>query len=252
MISIFKKKYFLKDLLEGYIDIHNHLLPGIDDGAAQVEDSLEMIEKFEELGVHDFIATPHIMNDYYPNTPETVGEALDRLKEALNSRGKTSIQIKAAAEYMMDHSFMDLLEKGDLLCLHGNYLLVEMSYFQQPINLHEILFNLQTKNYKPVLAHPERYAYFHTKKLEKYTDLKERGCLFQMNLLSLIGHYGSHIQSAALNLLDHQMIDFIGTDTHQLRHLNKLSEAKIPEKRFHQVKPVIENTINTFKPTFSS
>lgn len=252
MLSIFKKKYYLKDLLEGYIDIHNHLLPGIDDGAAKVEDSLELIEKFGEFGVQDFIATPHIMNDYYPNTPASVNEALHKLKKALHSKSMNSVNIKAAAEYMMDHSFMDILEQDDLLCLSENYVLVEMSYFQPPINLNEILFSLQTKNYKPVLAHPERYAYFHSKKLEKYRELKERGCLFQMNILSLIGHYGSHIQSAVFDLLDQQMIDFIGTDTHQLRHLNKLSEAKIPEKRYLQVKSVIDNTISTFKPTFSS
>lgn len=251
MFSIFKKKFYLQDLLEGFIDIHNHILPGIDDGAAEVKNSLELISKFEEMGVHNFIATPHIMNDYYPNDPETVNGALQKLKGALESTGKTNVQVKAAAEYMMDHAFMETMEKGDLLCLHQNFVLVEMSYFQPPINLNEILFTLQTKKYKPVLAHPERYAYFHSKKLEKYEEMKHRGCSFQLNILSLIGHYGSNIQAAAFSLLDSGMIDFIGTDTHQLRHLEKLSAAKIPEKRFNQLKPIFENTRNTFMPAFS-
>ncbi len=251
MLSIFKKKFYLQDLLEGFIDIHNHILPGIDDGAAGIEDSLNLINKFGEMGVQNFIATPHIMNDYYPNTPHTVTEALQKLKDSLESTGKTNVRVKAAAEYMMDHSFMEIMEKGDLLCLHQDYVLVEMSYFQPPINLNEILFTLQTKKYKPVLAHPERYAYFHSKKLEKYEEVKHRGCYFQLNILSLVGHYGSNIQAAAFSLLDSGMIDFIGTDTHQLRHLEKLAAAKIPEKRFNQLQPIFENTRNTFMPAFS-
>lgn len=252
MFSIFKKKHYLQDLLEGYIDIHNHILPGIDDGASEVQDSLALITKFGEMGVKNFISTPHIMNDYYPNSPETVNAALQTVKNELEKAGKTDVNIKAAAEYMMDHSFMELIEKEDLLCLVQNLVLVEMSYFQPPINLNEILFKLQTKKYKPVLAHPERYAYFHSKKLEKYHELKQRGCYFQMNILSLIGHYGSNIQAALFELLDNNMIDFMGTDTHQLRHLDKLSQAKISEKRFNQLKPIIENTKEVFMPTFSS
>lgn len=252
MFSIFKKKFFLQDLLEGSIDIHNHILPGIDDGASEIKDSLALIDKFGEMGVKNFIATPHVMNDYYPNTPETINGALLKVKEALQNSGKNDINIKAAAEYMMDHSFMELMENDDLLTLNQNLVLVEMSYFQPPINLNEILFKLQTKKYKPVLAHPERYAYFHSKKLEKYRELKQRGCTFQLNILSLIGHYGSNIQEAAMMLLDNDMIDFIGSDTHQLRHLEKLSAAKISEKRFNKLKPIVENTRQHFMPAFSS
>lgn len=251
MLSLFKKKFYLQDLLEGFIDIHNHILPGIDDGAANEKDSLELISKFEEMGVKNFIATPHVMNDYYPNNAETINDALQKLKTFLKDNGKTGINVKAAAEYMMDHSFMELMEKGNLLCLYQEFVLVEMSYFQPPINLNEILFTLQTKKYKPVLAHPERYAYFHSKKLEKYEEMKHRGCYFQLNILSLVGHYGSNIQAAAFDLLDKNMIDFIGTDTHQVRHLEKLAAAKIPEKRFNQLKPIFENTTNTFMPSFS-
>lgn len=252
MFSIFNKKFYLKDLLEGTIDIHNHILPGIDDGAPEIEDSLALIDRFGELGVKHFIATPHIMNDYYPNTPQTVSAALQKVTAALEAAGKTDVKIKAAAEYMMDHSFLDVLENEEILCLHEDYVLVEMSYFQAPINLNEILFKLQTQKYRPVLAHPERYAYYHSKKLEKYKELKERGCHFQLNILSLLGHYGSNIQAAAFALLDNNMIDFIGTDTHQLRHLEKLAAAKIPQKRFNQLKPIFEKTKSTMIPTFSS
>lgn len=251
MLSLFKRKVFLKDLLDGFVDIHNHILPGIDDGAAEVEDSLALIKRFSELGVKHFIATPHIMNDYYPNTPETIDAALTKVKSALSGSGMQEIKIKAAAEYMMDHSFMNLMEKEQLLTLHNNMVLVEMSFFQAPMNLEEILFQLQTRNYKPLLAHPERYAFYHSKNLEKFAELKRRGCSFQLNILSLAGHYGKNIQEVAFKLLERNLYDFVGSDTHQMRHLDKLSEIKLPEKQAESLKPIIENTRTTFMTSFS-
>src|SRR5690606_20815679 len=178
MLSIFKKKEYLKDHIEGLIDIHNHILPGIDDGAPTIEDSMILIRSFQNLGVTNFICTPHIMNDYYPNTPATISAALEKLRTALAiSNDLQKIKLHAAAEYMMDQHFMELLEGGEILPLKDNFILVEMSYFQAPINLKEILFQLQTRGYKPVLAHPERYAYYHSKDLRKFEDLKNRGCL---------------------------------------------------------------------------
>lgn len=250
MFSLFKKKAFLKDQLNGFIDIHNHILPGIDDGAATVDDSISLIKKFSEMGITKFIATPHIMNDYYPNTPETVNTALQLVKQALSEAGLSDIKIKAAAEYMMDQSFLEILENGNLLTVADNFVLVEMSYFQAPINLNEILFQIQTKKYRPILAHPERYAFYHSKELTKYEELKDRGCLFQLNLLSVTGHYGKNIQETAFQLLDREMIDFIGTDTHQMRHVDKLSDIKISEKRIDQLKPILHRTSNTFMPYF--
>ena len=246
MFSLFNKKNPLKIHFEGFVDIHNHILPGIDDGASSVEDSLALLKKYSELGITNFIATPHVMNDYYPNTPETIEVARKELKDALIERGLDKIRISAAAEYMMDQSFLELMERQKLLCLKGNYVLVEMSYFQAPINLNEILFRLQTQQYKPVLAHPERYVFFHSKKLEKYQELKQRGCFFQMNALSLVGHYGKNIQNAAYALMDHGLIDFVGTDTHQLRHLEKVSSSSIPKKQGQQLQKIVEQTKSTF------
>ena len=221
-------------------------MPGIDDGASTVEDSLKLIHYFKEIGITQFIATPHVMNDYYPNTPQTIKAALEDLQKKLDKEGEGNIKIKAAAEYMMDQAFMELLGKERLLTLKDNLVLVEMSYFQAPINLHEILFQLQTQQYKPVLAHPERYAFFHSKSLNNYTDLKNRGCLFQLNALSLVGHYGKNMQEIAFSLLKEGMIDFLGTDTHQTRHLEKLSGAQLSKKQLDLVLPVIQRTRDTF------
>lgn len=247
MFSFFQKKYFLKDHLIDFVDIHNHILPGIDDGAANVEASIELIKGFINLGITKFIATPHVMNDYYPNTPEKIEKAHNILKNELNIIDVKNIEIKVAAEYMMDQAFLELIKKERLLCLKENMVLVEMSYFQPPINFNEILFQLQTKQYKPILAHPERYAYFHSKSLEKYSDLKSRGCYFQLNILSLVGHYGRNMQEIAFRLLNEKMIDFLGTDTHQMRHLDKLSHASLSKKQLDLLIPVIRNTRETFE-----
>ena len=246
MFSFFQKKYFLKDHLIDSVDIHNHILPGIDDGAANVEASIELIKGFKNLGITKFIATPHVMNDYYPNSPDTIREAEDLLRNKLNTTDYKNVEIRAAAEYMMDQAFLELMEKERLLCLKENMVLVEMSYFQPPINLNEILFQLQTRQYKPVLAHPERYAFFHSKNLQKYSELRSRGCLFQLNVLSLVGHYGNNMQEIVFRLLEEDMIDFLGTDTHQMRHLEKLSAAYLSKKQMGLVLPVIERTKEIF------
>lgn len=247
MINIFKKKEYLKDSLEGFIDIHNHLLPGIDDGAPDTETSMNLIRKFKRLGINDLICTPHIMNDYYPNNHETINHSLEKLQVALQQTPDLiDVKLRASAEYMMDQSFFEKLESEKILTLKENYILVEMSYFQAPINLKEILFQLQTRGYKPVLAHPERYAFYHSKDLRNYEDLKNRGCLFQINALSLSSHYGTGIQRTGFQLLESGMIDFIGTDTHREQHLEKLETIKIEKKISPQLKKVIIKTKEIF------
>jgi protein-tyrosine phosphatase len=247
MISIFRKKEFLIDQLEGITDIHNHILPGIDDGAQNLEESIGLLEKFRDLGITKFIATPHIMNDYYPNTPETINTALTLLKKEISeNKSLKNTEIRFAAEYMMDQNFLELMKTEKLLSLQENMVLVEMSYFQAPINLNEILFKLQTNGYKPVLAHPERYAFYHTKDLSKYEELKNRGCLFQLNTLSLTPHYGSNMQKIAYKLLENGMIDFIGSDTHRLQHLEKIETITIQKKTKDSINNIISKTKERF------
>jgi protein-tyrosine phosphatase len=247
MFSIFQKKEFLIDHLNGITDIHNHILPGIDDGAKNLDESIGLLNQFKEIGIEKFICTPHIMNDFYPNTIDTIGNALKALISKIESHPEfKNLQIDAAAEYMMDQAFIDLLENEKLLVLKDNMVLVEMSYFQAPINLNEILFKLRTKGYKPVLAHPERYAFFHSKDLSQYEDLKNRGCLFQINSLSLTKHYGQHIQKVAHKLLQNGMIDFIGSDSHRDQHVQKISSIQIPNNLMKPIKKVIENTRANF------
>ncbi len=245
MLRFFSKRLFLKDLLEDFVDIHNHILPGIDDGAKNIEDSLNLIKKMRELGIKQYIATPHIMQDFYPNTDETIGNAYQDLLEALDSKLLDTITLNPAAEYMLDSHFESLLENRNLFTLKGNYVLIEMSYFQAPINLEDLIFKIKTQGYIPVLAHPERYSFYHNQKAY-YENLKQQGCYFQLNLLSLSDHYGKNVEKTANYLIEEQLIDFVGTDIHNEKHIDKLSNL-ILNKRIHKrLNEIIANTNQTF------
>ncbi|MFI1773813.1 tyrosine-protein phosphatase [Thalassobellus citreus] len=248
MINFFTKKYFLKDLLEDFVDIHNHILPGIDDGAKTVEESLNLICKLKDLGVKEFIPTPHIMQDFYPNTDETIGNAYQNLLENLNTKALSSTPINPAAEYMLDNNFEKLLETENLFTLKKKYVLVELSYFQPPINLEDIIFKIKTKGYVPVLAHPERYSFYHNN-LDYYIRLKHLGCLFQLNLLSLSDHYGKNVKRAAYYLIENNLIDFSGTDVHKDYHIKKLANLLVKKSQIKNLTLIVTKTNNTFSVT---
>lgn len=209
---------------DGYIDIHSHLLPGIDDGAQDLNNSIQLILRMKSYGIKNFITTPHIFSEIYPNTPKIIKHKLNEVKEELEKRNITNISIDAAAEYMIDETFSALLEDDkEILTLKDNLVLVEMSYFSPPRNLFEILFLLGIKGYKPVLAHPERYITYHNN-FRIYQKLKNVGCLFQLNLLSLSENYGKGVQKTTEKLLKENMYDFVGSDAHNFNHLDYLQK----------------------------
>jgi len=214
------------------VDIHSHLLPGIDDGAKDLTNSIELIKKMSGYGIKNFITTPHVLGDVYPNTTEIILDKLEIVKSELINVGVSDVKIKAAAEYMLDEQFCKKLEDNDLLTLKDNIILVEMSYFNAPFNLYEIIFEIQNKGFKPLLAHPERYNFYHND-FNSYYKLKKSGCLFQLNLLSLTQQYGKNVQSTAFKLLKENLYDFVGTDTHHHNHLNllqKIGDKKLSSK----------------------
>jgi tyrosine-protein phosphatase YwqE len=229
MLFFKKKEIPLFDFFpKGFIDIHSHLLPGIDDGAKDLEDSIALIQQMSAHGIKNFITTPHILGTIYPNTPEIIKSKLQEVQNALIKRNITDVTIDAAAEYMMDEQFSILIEKDEILTLKDHLVLVEMSYFSPPLNLYDILFQLQLKGYKPILAHPERYNTYHAN-FEHYYKLKRAGCLFQLNLLSLTEHYGKYVQKTTEKLLKENMYDFVGTDTHHQQHLETLQKIGTPK-----------------------
>jgi len=208
--------------------MHSHLIPGIDDGAKDIEDSLRLIRGLADLGYRKLITTPHVLSDYYPNTPDIIGQGLTTVKAELKKQGM-QMEMQAAAEYMMDDHFTALLEKEEpLLKLKDNMVLVELSFAVPAINLKEILFQINLRGYQPVLAHPERYLYFGAAK-GWYDQLKDAGCLFQLNLLSLKGYYGKGSQELAQYLIKKKYIDLLGTDMHHEKHLENLRSDKISD-----------------------
>jgi len=245
MFHFFTSKKFLIDYLEGFVDIHNHILPGIDDGAKTVEESIYLIKGFAEFGVKDFIATPHIMHNFYPNTPESIESALMRLKNELLKKDMKDISIRAAAEHMIDDNFESILENCGIMPLGEDYLLVEMSYLQASINFDVAIQKIKHHGYFPILAHPERYLYlFDRFKIHK--AYKKDGVHYQLNLLSLGNYYGKEVQQMAYKLLDKGMIDFVGSDVHNIRQLNSLKEVQITSKTTKILKPILKKTNNSF------
>ncbi len=245
MLQVFTKKQFLKDLLEDFVDIHNHILPGIDDGAKNIKESINLINRLKDLGVKEFIPTPHVYQDFYPNTDETIGDSYFKLLDALKPKLLSSIRINPAAEYMMDYHFEKLIEDKNLFTLKGHYVLVEMSYFQAPINLEDIIFKIKTKGYIPILAHPERYSYYHNNK-DYYDKLKQLGCFFQLNLLSLTNYYGKNVEKTAAYLMDKNLIDFVATDAHNENQVVILSNLNLNKNQKILLHSIIENTKNNF------
>lgn len=218
MLSLFKSKYFLKDIMpNNYIDIHNHLLPGIDDGAKTIDQTNILIAQMKELNIHSAIATPHTFSAHWDNTPESIKTAFGIATE---SKANQSFLKGFASEYMLDISLIERVKREPLLCIHKNYILVEFPLFSRPINLYDMLFEIKIRDYKIIIAHPERYLYFHNS-MKKYEKLKEYGVYFQLNLLALVGYYGKDVKKIAERLLENGMYDFTGTDIHNEGHIQQ-------------------------------
>jgi len=207
-------------------DYHAHWLPGVDDGSKDMETTLSMIAAFAALGYQKLVATPHIMADLYPNQPHDIRSSLNEVRAAAKSSG-LNIQLEAAAEYMLDEGFYQHLESGEILCIKDNLVLVEQSMLQPMPGIDEKIFAMQIKGYQPVLAHPERYGFMFTKRLDHYKKYKDMGCLFQLNILSLTGYYGKPVAQTANQLIRAGYYDLAGSDAHHLKHLDKLSDWNI-------------------------
>lgn len=244
MFHFFSKKKYLADYLANFVDIHNHILPGIDDGAQDLKESMALIRGFGELGISHFVATPHILPPLYPNTPESIGTAHSQLMDLLMDRHMTHVAIEPAAEHMIDDTFEDRLMKGAIMPLRQKFLLVEMSYLQPPLNFDEAILQISRKGYIPILAHPERYGFLHHRP-GSYRKYAEKGVLLQLNLLSLGPYYGSEVQKMAYSLLDKGLIDFIASDAHNVRHLEALKAISLRERQLRLIEPVIQHTIET-------
>ncbi len=207
------------------VDIHSHLVPSIDDGANSIETSIELINELYLLGYRKLITTPHI-SDIFKNSKESILDNFNYLKQEIIKR-EINIEIEIGAEYYIDTYFKEkLLEKDAKLLSFGdkNYLLIEFSYFTEPRDIEELIYDINLKGYTPILAHPERYIYWHNS-FNKYRELKDIGMLFQLNLNSIANYYNKDIRDCAEKLIKNSYIDFIGTDTHHIKHIESLKKV---------------------------
>ena len=218
-----KKKEEAVDLGWLEADMHSHLVPGIDDGAPDITTSVTLLRGLNDLGFRKVITTPHILWEVYPNTPDVITNGCEEVRQAAHAEG-LDVTLQGAAEYFIDDHFEEQLRnKVPLLTLSGNMVLVEFSMVTAPMDLQQVLFDMQMQNYQPVLAHPERYIYLSRKK-EFFDDLKAAGCFFQLNLLSLTPHYGTSVQELADYLIKKGYYDLAGTDLHHVRHMAALQK----------------------------
>lgn len=201
-------------------DMHSHLIPGVDDGAKDVEDSVNLITGLKELGFSALYTTPHTLQDIHPNTSDSLRAGFSLLDGKLPE----GISLNLSSEYYLDEQFQGQVSTGAVMPLPGNRLLIEFSQIARPHDLEEQIFDLGIKGYQIILAHPERYLFFH-KNFNYYSRIKEMGVELQVNALSLTDHYGKNIRSIAEKLIEKDMIDFIGTDIHHVKHLETLKQV---------------------------
>ncbi|MBU2020463.1 MAG: capsular biosynthesis protein [Bacteroidetes bacterium] len=199
-------------------DMHSHLIPGIDDGAETMEDSLMMIQRFAQMGYKKIITTPHVKTGSFENTTEIIKQGEQKVKQAIEDLN-INIEFEAAAEYFFDYSFNEKIDNNDLLTFSNGHILVEYSFSQPPMGDEEMFFQLQMKGLKPILAHFERYVYWHGS-ISKAEALRNRGVKIQVNIGSIIGHYGPQIQKQAEKLIKANCVDLISSDCHRLEHLD--------------------------------
>ena len=240
MFNFFRRKSADTPQLFVQTDMHCHLAPGIDDGQRDAVSAADLVAHEKSWGINLIICTPHITQDTFENTPETITGAFSRLKKAVEDAG-IDIELDYSAEHRLDGYFLEQLKAGNVRPLPNNYLLVENSYVQEALNIDGMLFDLKLKGFKPILAHPERYSYYHAKH-DRYKRLHESGTLFQINILSLAGYYGKEVRRVADYLIENDMVDFVGTDMHNHRHCEAI-EAYLRTKDFRRHAAALENRV---------
>lgn len=244
LFGIFKSKPAEQAQLCFETDIHCHIVPGVDDGAKTADVAADLVERMQRWGIERIVASPHVTRDTFENNSANLDPALGLLRAELQKRGN-GIDVSHAAEYRIDDLLSERMETNDLMTYPGtNYILIENSFLQEPWNLDQIVFDLQVRGFKPILAHPERYSYYHGD-IKRYHQLHEAGLNMQINLLSLADGYGASEAKMARRLIKEGLVDFIGTDLHNTRHADKI-DAYLLTRQAHAdmeaLAPLIQNS----------
>lgn len=215
----FKKKSTLKNYLQ--VDIHSHLIPGIDDGVKTLSESILILKSLSTQGIEKVITTPHVMEGYYENSTEDILAGLKQLKKEAKKEG-LEIEIEAAAEYFLDENlFKKLSQESDFLTIKDQYFLFETAFLNKPIFLEEAIYAIKSRGLIPLLAHPERYNYLLSEP-KLVLQLKNLGCEFQVNVRSLSKNNSKGSRDFIYDLLSKNMVSFFGSDIHNERHLSEV------------------------------
>ena len=234
MFSLFGSSKLKPNLSFLAADMHSHLLPGLDDGLQELEQTMIFMQQLQQMGYRKLICPPHILSDFYPNSPDPILPKLDLIRRELVGQN-IDMQIEAAAEYMVDVDMEKLVDSEKPLLTFGDkHILIEMSYIAPSTNIEPLIFKLRMKGYQPILAHPERYNYYHTN-FEMYERFVDLGCLLQVNLLSLLGYYGKSVKKIADRILEQRMVDLLGTDMHHGAHLDALKQLASKKSFFNSL-----------------
>lgn len=223
-------------VLEGITDYHSHILPGVDDGIQAIEDSLNLLILYEQLGIKELWLTPHIMEDY-PNDTNILKYKFYDLYTEYKKYSKSHIKMFLASEYMLDSLFISRLNNRDVLPINNNQILIETSYYSPPINFKNVLKLINSNGYIPILAHPERYHYI--SKIKVYEELYKEGIKFQLDIASLVGAYGEDIRCKAITLVQKGYYSFVGTDTHKLETFKQWINTPINHSVLRDFKKII-------------
>lgn len=203
-------------------DVHCHILPGVDHGSPDIETSLRLLEREREMGIDHIIATSHVTKTTFENTPETLTPAYESLCAAVEEAGM-EMKIDLSAEYRIDDFSMEQFKKNSFLLYPNRYILLENAFTQEILGMDELMFDMQLKDITPILAHPERYEYYARKK-QRYVALHNMGVLFQVNILSFTGYFGAVAKDTAHWMLEHDYIDYLGSDMHYEEHADIIAQ----------------------------
>ena len=221
-------------------DVHCHILPGVDHGAQTVDDALQMLAVQKMMGISRVVLTSHVTAGTFENTPQTLNDAFQVLKQAVD-KTDLGIELFLSAEYRMDEYWTEQYALGNEIAMPGGYLLMENSFHQELLGLDDLLFDLKVKGYKPVLAHPERYGYYGQRK-QRLEQLHGMNIKFQVNLLSLAGYFGGQCRETALWLAKQGMIDMLGSDMHNMEHAEVILKY-INSSEWRKIEPFVKTHV---------
>jgi len=218
-----------------YVDIHSHIIPGLDDGARDYNETMDILRMASENGTVHIIATPHFISETIKNDSGLIHEKTVELQNLANSE-EFSISIHTGAEVFLSPDIPELLDKGVICTLNdSSYILVELPMSGLPVYTNDILYNLQLKGLIPIIAHPERNRDI-SRNPDILAKMVKRGILAQVNAGSITGLFGREVRNTTMKLIRSGLIQFVASDTHTCRGRSpKLAKAAdIVKRKFGQ------------------